>query len=33
MIKLYDKGVYLLNGKEIVKDSRDVQVVIETKTG
>lgn len=33
MIKLYDKGVYLLNGTEIIEDSQDIQAVLQSKTG
>ena len=33
MVKLYDKGIYLLNGTEIVEDSVDAQAAIASKTG
>lgn len=33
MIKLYDSGVYLLNGNEIIEDSEDVKLQIKSKTG
>ncbi|MGB4659663.1 MAG: aconitase family protein, partial [Mobilitalea sp.] len=33
MIKLFDKGVYLLNGKEIIEDNQDVAANIKSKTG
>lgn len=33
MVKLYDSGVYLLNGKEIVCDDRDAAAAIKSKTG
>lgn len=33
MVKLYDSGVYLLNGKEIVCDGRDAAAAIKSKTG
>ena len=33
MIKLYDTGVYLLNGKEIVPDDGNVAAAIKNKTG
>jgi len=33
MIKLFDKGVYLLNGKEIIEDSQDAANHIKSKTG
>ena len=32
MIKLYDNGVYLLNGTEIVEDTGNVQVPILHRT-
>ena len=31
MIKLYDNGVYLLNGTEIVEDTGNVQVLCQRK--
>lgn len=33
MIKLYDKGVYLLNGTEIIEDSQNCSLAISQKTG
>ncbi len=33
MVKLYDTGVYLLNGKEIVSDDENAATVIKSKTG
>jgi len=33
MIKLYDKGVYLLNGSEIVEDTSDAPAILAAKTG
>ncbi len=33
MIKLYDKGIYLLNGTEIVEDSNEAVSVVKSKTG
>lgn len=33
MIKLYDKGIYLLNGTEIVKDDQDAAAAVAAKTG
>ncbi len=33
MVKLYDGGVYLVNGTEIVEDNRDAQAVLTSKTG
>ena len=33
MIKLYDNGVYLVNGTEIVEDGADVKSVLESKCG
>ncbi len=33
MIKLYKQGAYLLNGTELVEDTKDVQAVIAAKTG
>ena len=33
MVKLYDGGVYLVNGTEIVEDNRDAQAVLTNKTG
>lgn len=33
MIKLYDKGVYLLNGSEIVEDVADASAILAAKTG
>ena len=32
-MKLYDGGVYLVNGTEIVEDNRDAQAVLTSKTG
>ena len=32
-MKLYDKGVYLVNGKELVEDTPDAAAVLKTKTG
>lgn len=33
MIKLYDNGVYLLNGNEIIEDNKDALTQIKSKTG
>ena len=33
MIKLYNKGAYLLNGTELVEDTNDAQAIIAAKTG
>ena len=33
MIKLYENGVYLVNGKEIVEDSGDVKAALQEKAG
>ena len=33
MIKLYDKGVYLVNGTEIVEDNADAAAVLQSKCG
>ena len=33
MIKLYDNGVYLLNGTEIVEDNKEVAAVLQSKLG
>jgi len=33
MIKLYDQGIYLLGGTEIIEDSHDAEVAIKAKTG
>lgn len=33
MIKLYEKGVYLLNGREILEDGPDIAEAIRAKTG
>lgn len=33
MIKLYDSGVYLLNGNEIIEDNKDTLTQIKSKTG
>ena len=33
MVKLYDGGVYLVNGTEIIEDHRDAQEVLTSKTG
>lgn len=33
MIKLYDSGVYLLNGNEIIEDNKDALTQIKSKTG
>lgn len=32
-MKLYDKGVYLVNGAELVEDTPDAAAVLKTKTG
>ena len=32
-MKLYDKGVYLLNGTELVQDTPDAAAVIKSRTG
>jgi len=33
MVKLFEKGVYLLNGSEIITDSNDISKIIESKKG
>lgn len=33
MIKLYDNGVYLLNGSEIIEDNREAAAILASKTG
>jgi Aconitase A len=33
MIKLYDKGIYLLGGQEIIEDSHDALTAVKAKTG
>ena len=33
MVKLYEKGIYLVNGTEIVEDGQDVAAVLDSKTG
>ena len=33
MISLYDGGVYLVNGREIVEDNRDAAAILKQKTG
>ncbi len=33
MIKLYEKGAWLINGKELIEDGADSQEVIKSKTG
>ncbi|MDI9510147.1 MAG: hydratase [Clostridiales bacterium] len=33
MIKLFDKGVYLLNGKDIIEESKEAGLAISQKTG
>lgn len=33
MVKLYENGVYLLNGTEIVEDSRDTAAILKSKLG
>ncbi|MEG2813631.1 MAG: hydratase, partial [Oscillospiraceae bacterium] len=33
MIKLYDKGVYLLNGKDIIEDNGDAKTILKNKFG
>ena len=33
MIKLYDNGVYLLNGTEIVEDNAEAAALLQSKTG
>ena len=33
MIKLYDKGIYLLNANEIVEDNYEVGAIVKAKTG
>lgn len=33
MIKLHDKGVYLVNGKEIIEDTNDAALAVYQKTG
>ena len=33
MINLYDNGVYLLNGTELIEDSGDVSAILKQKTG
>ena len=32
-MKLYDKGVYLLNGTELVEDTPEAAAVLKAKTG
>ena len=31
MVKLYDKGIYLLNGTEIIEDTQDAQAILASK--
>ena len=33
MIKLYDKGAFLLNGTELVEDTQDAKAIVAAKTG
>ena len=33
MIKLYNQGAYLLNGTELVEDTKDAGAIIAAKTG
>ena len=33
MIKLYDKGAFLLNGTELVEDTQDTKAIVAAKTG
>ena len=33
MVKLYEKGIYLVNGTEIVEDGQDAAAVLASKTG
>lgn len=33
MVKLYDNGVYLLNGTDIVEDNQEVTSVLKSKLG
>jgi len=33
MIKLYDKGAFLLNGMELVEDTQDAKAIVAAKTG
>ena len=33
MVKLYDSGVYLLNGTEIVEDHQDAAAVLHSRLG
>lgn len=33
MIKLYDKGAFLLNGTELVEETQDAKVIVAAKTG
>ena len=33
MIKLYDGGVYLVNGTQIVEDNQDAAAVLKNQTG
>ena len=33
MVKLYDKGVYLVNGRDIIEDTNDAAAAIYQKTG
>lgn len=33
MIKLYDQGVYLINGTEIIKDTKNINEILEQKIG
>lgn len=33
MMKLYDGGVYLVNGRDIVEDNQDAAAILAQKTG
>ncbi len=33
MVKLYDGGVYLVNGTEIVEDNHDAEAILKQKMG
>ncbi|MDY5664804.1 MAG: hypothetical protein SPF46_10130, partial [Blautia sp.] len=33
MVKLYDSGVYLVNGTEVVADNQDAEAILKSKMG
>lgn len=33
MIKLFSKGVYLINNKEIIEDCNDINLILKNKLG